>query len=98
MAIKSSHTPGCAKVLGKNTYCTKPEGHDGQCCMEWFVKEPKPIMYPIFLCYKTSDGRLDNAWFVGPIELVRWLKVFVALKLVHEIVVVREDEPSLWKY
>ena len=44
----------------------------------------------IFMAWKHSDGRLENGWFFGPLELVRWLKVYGApLGVVDHIVVLR---------
>jgi len=43
------------------------------------------------MAYRHPDGRIDNTWFFGPVELVRWLKVYAGpLNVVGRIVVIRE--------
>lgn len=45
----------------------------------------------IFMAYRHPDGRIDNAWFFGPVELVRWLKIYAGpLHVVSEILVLIE--------
>lgn len=46
----------------------------------------------MFMVYEDSQGRIQNAWFAGPTDLVRWLKVFgVPLGCVVKILVLREE-------
>lgn len=44
----------------------------------------------IFMAWERYDGRIDNGWFAGPLDLVRWLKLFAGpMRVVRSIVVLR---------
>ena len=49
---------------------------------------------PLFMVWLTSDipPRLNNGWFSGPVDLVRWLKLYAGpLNVVGRITLIRED-------
>lgn len=42
----------------------------------------------IFIAFRDSNGKVDNAWFYSPLDCVRWLRAFT--NRVDHIIVLRE--------
>lgn len=44
----------------------------------------------LFMAWHRQDGSVDNGWFAGPVDLVRWLKLYAGpLGTVRDIIVIR---------